>query len=769
MYRSIIVIMVWMLFGVLTLKAQDCNLSVRLQVTELHNAQPVYPAVVYVDELQKDYETDEKGRVNFTGICKGTYTFHLHSMGFEHLSEQISITGDTQIRLKAAHVANVLGAVQVTDERVQTLLQSKDKLGKRELVANSGKNLGELLQSINGVTMLSNGGNIAKPVIHGLYGSRIVMLNNGVRQEDQQWGNEHAPNIDPFLANNITVIKGASSVRYGTDAIAGVVMVEPASIRSMPGWGGEVNLAGFGNNRMGVASGMLEYAFKKMPTLGIRLQGTYKQGGNYRIPGYWAANTGVKEQNFSATVSKKGVHSGFELFYSRFENDLGVYRGAHTGNDKDKAAAVNSPVPLVPADFTYDIERPMQHVVHDLAKARGYLDSRIGMWSMVYAYQKNFRQEYDILRKDNGKAQLNLNLVTQTLNVNLDHKPFAGFKGQVGIDGMYRENYFNPGDRIFIPNYSSPGIAAYIIERYSYRDWLFEAGLRHDYLSYDVYNPEGASQQIVHHVLTYGNTSGTVGVSRKMNARWDVSATLANAWRAPQASELFSAGLHQGAARLELGDKNLRPERSYNLNLESKHNWRKLSASVGLYSQYIKDFIYLQPGPDVLTIRGFFKSFNYTQTDAWLNGADVSVQYRWTKALETGVKASVLRARNVTRNDWLILMPADRFSLNARYNFNDWGKLRECYISAEAKQVLEQTRIPANFDSVDFPRPPATYFLLDAEAGGAVYVKKQPVYISVGATNILNRKYRDYLDVFRYFLDRPGRNIVLRMRVPFTF
>lgn len=768
MHRSVFTV-VLMLMSIYTLRAQDCDRIVRVQVTERHNAQPLYPAVVYVDELQKDYATDEKGRISLSGLCPGIYTLHVHAMGFEHLTEKVVVSADTQIRLRAAHVENVLSGVLVTDERTQTLLQSKERLGKKELSANSGKNLGELLQSVNGVTMLSNGGNIAKPVIHGLHGNRIVLLNNGVRQEDQQWGNEHAPNIDPFLANNITVIKGAGSVRYGTDAIAGVVLVEPASVRSMPGWGGEVNLAGFSNNRMGVASGMLEYAFKKNPSWGFRLQGTLKQGGNYRIPGYWAANTGVRESDYSATIAKKGVHAGFEVFYSHFDTELGVYRGSHTGNEKDKLAAVNSDTPLVSADFTYTIDRPMQRVKHDLAKARGYIDSKVGMWTATYAYQNNFRREYDVLRRDTSRAQLNLTLATQTLNLNLDHKPIAGFKGQIGLDGMYRENYFKPGDRLFIPNYSSPAGAVYLIERYKLGKWLFEIGGRYDRLSYDVYNPEGPGQQVVHHVLNYSNASGTLGVSRNMNDKWEWSATLANAWRAPQANELFSAGLHHGAARIEIGNKDLRPERSYNLNVESKNEWGKLSLTASVYSQYIKDFIYLKPGADVLTIRGFFKSFAYTQTDAWLNGADVMLHYRWTDRFETGLKGSVLRARDVSKNDWLILMPADRFSLNARYNFKTSGRLKECYIAADAQQVLRQTRIPQNFDSIDFPRPPAAYFLLGAEVGGMIYLKKQPIYFSVGATNILNQRYRDYLDVFRYFLDRPGRNIVLRLRVPFTF
>ena len=186
-----------------------------------------------------------------------------------------------------------------------------------------------------------------------------------------------------------------------------------------------MNLAAFSNNRMGVASAMIEHAFKKIPALAFRLQGTYKKGGNYRIPGYWVANTGVDEQNYSATMAYRKATLWYEAFYSHFDTDLGLYKGSHTGNRNDLLNAINSDVPLVPAEFTYDIERPRQHVQHDLGKAQLYADTRIGMWNLTYAYQHNFRQEYDVVRIDKGNAQLNLTLNTQSLNLNLDHKPIG--------------------------------------------------------------------------------------------------------------------------------------------------------------------------------------------------------------------------------------------------------------------------------------------------------------------------------------------------------
>lgn len=766
-------LMAWLAAFVPVAHAQsDCGIRLSVQLVEAHNYEPVYPAQVYVTELKQSFDADEKGKVTISNLCPGTYTFHLQAAGYEESTETASVTAATgNLRFKIGHLAQTLGQVEVKEERNRTLVQSKAQLSKADLSAGSGKNLADLLQGVNGVSTFSNGATIAKPVIHGLYGNRIVLLNNGIRQEDQQWGGEHAPNIDPFLANSITVIKGAAGVRYGTDALGGVVLVEPAPLNYQPGnWSGELNLAAFSNNRMGVASGMLEHSFAKLPGLSVRVQGTWKKGGNYQLPsGRWVANTGLEETNYSATLGWRRAHYGAEVFYSHFNTDLGIYRGSHTGNEKDLLNAINSPEPLVPASFSYAIGRPKQHVEHDLLKTKLYADNRFGLWSLTYAYQHNFRQEYDVLRTENGRAQLNLTLNTQTLNLNLDHRAFGPITGSVGVDGMYQDNFFRDGDRLFIPNYSSMGGAAYWIERYRHKNWTLEGGLRYDYKWYDVFNPEGQSQVVKEYTFDYSSVSGTLGFRQQLKPSWEWSATLANAWRAPQSNELFSAGLHHGAARIELGNKDLQPERSYNLNLETKYTPGRLSIDLSLYNQWIDNYIYLEPGADMLTIRGYFKTFSYKQTDALLSGADLTLGYRWDQRLSTTFKAAFLRAWDRNANDWLILMPADRLSLGTRYTHPLGGRVRDGFIGATGRYVFRQQRIPSDFDAIDYPRPPAACFVLDAEAGATLQLGRQPVYASLAVSNALNARYRDYLDAFRYFLDQPGTNVALRLRVPFHF
>lgn len=769
MYRTIQVLL-FSLCIIHTSAAQECNININVLVVETHNGRPLYPVVAHIDETGTTYTTNEKGRFIIDSLCPGKYTFHFHSAGYEHYAEQVTVTGSTSLKFRLEHLAGELDEVVVAGKKEHSLLQDMDELSRSQVAAQSGKTLADMLQAINGVTVLSNGATIAKPVIHGLYGNRIVMLNNGIRQEDQQWGGEHAPNMDPFLTNSLSVIKGAAGVKYGTDAIGGVVLAEVPPLRSVHGWDGELNLAGLSNNRMGVASAVVNHNFKDIPALSFRLQGTYKKGGNYRIPGHWIANTGVEEKNYSATIGWKKLHYGAELFYSRFNTDIGLYRGSHTGNEADMLAAINSDTPLVTADFSYKLARPRQHVVHNLVKAKTYLDSRVGIWRATYAFQNNFRQEYDVQRVETDDAQLNLTLNTQTVNLNLEHNPIWKLKGEIGVDGIYQENLMQDGDRVFLPNYRSTGAALYAIERYHGKDWTLEGGLRYDYRWYEAFNPEGRNQQVVRYEYNFNNLSGTIGFSKEMSRNWQLTTTVSNAWRSPQANELFSAGLHQGAARVELGNKTLQPERAYNLNIESKNKFgNRLSTDVSIYTQHINNYIYLEPGTDILTIRGYFQVFNYKQTNARLTGTDLSAAYAWTGKLNTSAKASFLFARDVANKDWLILMPADRLSLNTTYAANLSNRLQECFISADVRYVFNQWRIPANFDAIDYPRPPAAYFLADLSVGSKIMAGRQPLHISLTAMNIFNQKYRDYLDAFRYFIDQPGTNIVLRLRVPFSF
>ena len=154
------------------------------------------------------------------------------------------------------------------------------------------------------------------------------------------------------------------------------------------------------------------------------------------------------------------------------------------------------------------------------------------------------------------------------------------------------------------------------------------------------------------------------------------------------------------------------------------------------------------------------------QTNALLSGMDWSTCYNWNKHWRSEAKISLLRARDRSQKEWLILMPSDRLSIGTKYTFDLGEHLKEGYLGLDAQYVSQQKRVPNNFDQIDYPRPPAAYYLVHAEIGASIYLGKQMVDCSISANNLLNATYRDYMDIFRYFVDQPGRNVALRLRLP---
>ena len=455
---------------VFPLNAQDsCSYQLSGYTIDDHDRSLLSDSRIYVKELKREVFADSSGYFVFPGLCAGTYEFYCKHIGCEAVKKIITIQGDTKQNFYPEHHVD-FDAVTVTAKKKQEEISlATRKLTEKEINETKGLSLGDGLARLNGVTKLSTGNNISKPVIHGLHSSRILILNNGVRQEGQQWGNEHAPEIDPFIADEFAVVKGANGVRYGPDAIGGVVLVNPKELRKTPGIVGELNLVGLSNGLQGNASARLDGNFSKFAALRWRLQGTMKRGGNVNSPDYYLKNTGLREYNFSYAVAYVKPKHGIEFFYSQFNTDIGIFSASHFGNLTDLQQAFESEQPLESANFTYNLDRPRQHIEHELFKTKGYLSTgKKGKISLTYARQYNKRFEYDKHAPLNDSlANLNLpalqfELTTHTAEVIWEHIRLNSFKGSIGINGIHQGNTYE--GRFFIPNFEKIGAGVFWIE-----------------------------------------------------------------------------------------------------------------------------------------------------------------------------------------------------------------------------------------------------------------------------------------------------------------
>jgi iron complex outermembrane receptor protein len=762
------ILLIIQLFNGMKLTAQDCNYHLYGHVVEGSNGLPISYAFVQLKELNKGTYTDSLGYYHIEGLCSGTYTLSCMRIGFEQVTQTVHITdNDVEQGIQMTFNPSIFRAVDVIEEVERdspNFITSQLQFDK--LVHTQANNLGKALSQLNGVTTLNTGSSISKPVVHGLHSQRVLVLNNGVRQEGQQWGNEHAPEIDPFTLHEAHILQGPSALQYGSDAIGGAILLTPKPLGQRKGWSGELNLIGASNGRQGTSSGVVEFSPEKINGLSARLQGTLKRAGNARTPSYHLANTGFIERNYAAHLQYKHKRFETEVYYTQFNTELGIFSGSHISNVTDLVRAIESREPAEHADFGYNIAYPKQDVQHELLKTIFSLNlTDKSKLQFTYARQFNDRKEFDhhsTSPHDNALPELQLKLTTHTGSVDWKQKSGKHLLHRAGISVTHQANTYN--GRFFIPAFYQRGIGAYWIETWAKNKWSLEGGVRYDIKAMEAFLYENKSWQTFHHA--FQNVSAGASALYKPNENWRLAMQMGTTWRPPQVSELYSNGLHHGVAAIENGNRHLQLEQSWNVASQAIYKREWLEIQLSPYLQRINDFIVLLPtGSPTLTIRGAFPTFEYQQVNALLSGTDLQATFHLTSAIKTTWKSAVIRAIQSETKEHIYGMPSDRHSAKVAYAFRDNGIFKQPSVSVNGSYVNKQWRVQNNYDYMPAPN---AYWLLDIECSADIQIKQQAIKVSLGVYNALNTRYRDYMNRFRYYSDELGRNIAVHINIPFT-
>ena len=750
-------------------QTDSCKITYAGQVIDIHDQEAVPFARVQIKELNQTVVADSNGFFSFSDLCPGDYSFNcIHHIGCEPEKFKRTISKDVFEQVFIEFHFDELEEVTVEHTVFKMSTISVIQPSELEKRFAAGKTLGDLVKQIPGVNTLNTGSSISKPVIHGMHSNRVLVMNNGVRQEGQQWGSEHAPEIDPFLMSEVSLIRGASAVRYGSDAIAGVILTNPKKLSYEPGVRGEVYTTAFSNGRQGSVSGLLEGSFKKLKGFSWRTQGTFKQGGTLQAPRYYLKNTAMKEYNFSVAGKYENDRWGAEVFYSQFNTDLGIFSAAHIGNLTDLNKAFQADKPLEEGFFTYSIDKPKQHIEHEFFKAGGFynLNSKNKL-VFQYGRQYNLREEYDrhVVFNDSIAAlnlpAFKLTLVTHSADLKWEHQWFKNVTGEMGISYLKQGNNYE--GRFFVPNFGKQSVGIYLLEVLKVNNYEFEMGVRADRTDLNVYMYENKVLQNYGHI--FQNVSGSLGASRKISHHWVIRANAGTAWRAPSINELYSNGLHHGAAAIEIGNRNLKKEIAMNFQAGLTFKSRKINAMVDLYHNEIEGYINLKPTlPPMLTIKGAFPVFRYEQINARFSGMDLSLRYNLNDPWSLALKGSLVRAFNKSNQTFIVGIPADRIEPSVDYKLQIKNK-QQLSFHVSVPLVRTQNRVEANSDYV---APPKGYALVNAQMTYEFKVRNQAVDVSLELNNIFNESYRDYLNRFRYYSDEIGRNIGLKIKVPFN-
>ncbi|WP_276090225.1 TonB-dependent receptor [Pedobacter sp. JY14-1] len=671
-----------------------------------------------------------------------------------------------------------LHEVQISGKKkIASSSQAVEVVSGEKLNGSSGLILADVLKELPGISSLKSGGTIAKPVIHGLHSNRLLLLNNGVRLEGQQWGAEHAPELDPMLAERIEVIKSAASVRYGAEAMGGVILLQPRVLPVGAGLNGGINLTGISNGRGVTGSAMFTGGLSGLKGFGWRLQGTLKRSGNIHTADYMIGNTGLAERNYSAALGYTNKKARYELYYSHFGAIYGIMYTAHVATLEDIESRIAAGQPFEEYGFTYQINVPRQNIRHDLLKANFHYDfAPERTFDFTYAYQRNHRREFDLRRGNREALPINdLLLSTHTLDMMLGARNKAGSGASLGINGMLQINNNVPGTlaNTFIPNYDSFSAAIFFA-----RNWLteraeYELGLRYDFKQFDAAGfryAYGESDDITEQYYggkrKFHNLTGTAGAVFRLGGMVRLISNIGAGWRAPSANELFSKGLHHGAGLFEVGDPGLQIEQGYKWTNGLSYVDMPLELRLDLYAQYIRNYIYTRPDKSFRqTMSGTFPVFRYRQTAAFFRGTDFSVIYRFTYGLTYMFNASLVIASDLNNGGYLPLIPGGKAGSRLRLELGQTRKVwKDFCLQLNHEYTFRQGRF---LQGSDFAPPPPGYHLLGISVGNTIPIANHRLGLDITAENLFNRLYKDYMDRYRYFVHGQGRNLMLRLNYRF--
>ncbi len=779
--------------------AQGCTYTLEGKVTDFHDNTPIFGATLQISNSTKYTTTNFNGYFTLNNLCKEKVVITIKHIACEPKTITVDVTKNSYKDIYMEHHLEQLNEVTVTSNIKKETNTGQESIIKSGTIEKySSLSLGDALKEVPGVSSINTGTTVVKPIINGMHSSRIITINNGVRLQDQEWGIEHAPNIDINSANQISVIKGAAALAYGGDAIGGVIVLKPEKVIHKDTLYGKT-ITGFQSNGIGNhISSSLNKNYKS-GWFG-KIQGAFKKNGDFNAPDYNLTNTGTESKAVSVRFGKNRFKSGFETFYSFINNEIGILRAAHIGNLKNLATAINAPRPLFINDFSFDISQPKQDITHHLIKTKYYKRIKnFGKINLQYDYQNNKRLEFDIRRGGRSVIPaIDLLLKTHTLSSDINIDKNLNYKLNFGVLGRFQDNFPNPdtGVRRLIPDYKKYDFGSYITFEWSEIDNLIlDIGLRYDYTKidalkfyktsfwesrqYDKLFPDLVINTFRNDVLTnpilnFHNPSASAGLKYTINEKNSFILNYALASRPPNPSELFSDGLHHSAARIEIGDLSITKETSNRVSASYSFNNSKLSIQTDTYYNFINNFIYIVPSPlgIIPLIRGPFPAWNYIQTDASFFGVDLSAKYTINKNWYVHHKSSFIKGKDKLANLPLIDIPAFNTTNNINYTNSKWNNFSA---SLQSELVLEQNEFPDEFNFtvpiangedifVDLSPPPA-YHLVHFQSEVTVPLnKKSDFNIKFSIQNIFNKSYRNYLNRLRFFGDELGRNFKLQLQ-----
>jgi iron complex outermembrane recepter protein len=783
------------------ISAQDCQLQFSGKIKDLHNNEGLKKSSISLKNAQHNYHANNQNDGTFLikNICPGWYDVEVLHGKCEPSHQRLFIDKNMHQDFTLEHHMALIKEVLIKAPTKVNQGSISQKINQEDIDRNMGQNLGNIIEQLSGVSTLKSGNNIAKPIIHGMLGSRVGMMANGVKMADQEWGVEHAPNLDPNAYQKISVIKGAASLKYGADAIGGMVLLEKLKPKAIDSLYGKINSQYLSNGKGGIVNIDLTKSWANHWS--VSAQGSYKKLGDLQTPHYSLQNTGAEENAMGLNLDYYSFEKGLSLSYNISQQNFGIFKGSHLGNIEDLYQAIQYQNPAYINQFGYEIGNPKQNIKHQTLRLESfYRFEDYGKLSFLYSYQNNQRLEYDLRRGDLAKLPAT-NLKLDTHQLKLDHSlERPDWALETGLAAAYQINFPDPSTQTkrIIPDYRKLDLGAYALYKYKFsKSFNVEAAARYDLqqlLAYKWYSQKTWDEQyqaqfgqflriidgnsvFAKPYFAFQNASFNVGLQYQYSPALELKLNLAKLNRSPNPAELFADGLHHSASRIEYGNLGLKPENMYQINLGIKGKLAYLQGfeyEINPYFSYAKNYINDVPLGLERSIRGMFPVWGYQAIRAQIYGLDLDWQLQAIKSLKLQGKYAYVKGQDLSQQQPLILMPP--LKINHVLSYNN-PKYWDFSFRLEHQFVAQQSRYPDynfNIDIIqnnqlesrllDISTPPPAYQLWHT------WLSIEPwahVELSLGVNNLTNRVYRDYLNRMRYYANDMGRSFMVGMKYNF--
>lgn len=787
-------------------------------IKDKQNNEPLPGAVLYFPDLKSSSITKADGSFEINNLPSIKALLQIRLLGYQTIIKTIDLatTKTISIEMEQSHIeANevvVTGVSKATEiKRNPVPMVSVDQ---KFLEQNTATNAIDAMIKVPGVNVLSSGPNVSKPYIRGLGYNRILTLFDGVRQEGQQWGDEHGIEMDQFLVDRIEVIKGPASLIYGSDALAGVVNLLPENTTPEGILKGGIQTNYQSNNGLYAGSAALAGNIKSM-VFGARA--SYKEAGNFKNKYDGKVyNTGFKETDLNAYLGLNRKWGYSHLNFSLYDNLQEIPDGSRDSLSRKFTKQISEEDTLRPivsnAELnSYNISAVHQRVQHYRLFSTSQFIIKQSKLALKIGYQQSTRQEF-AHPQDPGIPGLSLKLQTVTYDAKFYLPEKNGWESAVGINGMYQVNNTNEGTEFVIPNYTLFDIAPFIYVKKELKKFDIAAGARYDTRSfrnselYTTTNPatgfdkvtsdtSGAVKQFDNYSHVFNGFSGSVGITYNITAQLLVKANVARGFRAPNISEISAKGVHPGTGFQQLGDANFKPEVNLQEDIGVFFDSHHLSLSAEVFNNVIDHYIFnqklqsLSGGDSVYTEAGNeYSVYKFRQTKARLFGGEARIDIHphpldWLH-FENSVSLvyAVNKGGNGTlindSNKYLPFIPPLHTNSELRAEFR---KKLSCFQHIYMK-VGMQYYAPQNraflADNTETKTP--GYTLFEAGMGADVCTKKGKTLFIIGifCTNLTDVAYQSNMSRLKYFDNYPvngtgrsgiysmGRNMSFKLTIP---